>query len=54
MSEDPMKNNTSPVLSYVLIGSVIVSVIPLVSDASEFEYDEVLDAFSDRRYSQPR
>ena len=49
-----MKNNIHPVLSCLLISSVIVSLIPVVSEASEFEYDEVLDAFSDRRYSQPR
>ena len=54
VSEDSKNNNAHPVLSWLLIGSVIVSVIPVVSDASEFEYDEVLDAFSDRRYSLPR
>lgn len=49
-----MKNNTHPVLSCLLVGSVVASVNPVISEAGEFQYDEVLDAFSDRRYSQPR
>lgn len=49
-----MKNNTHSVLSGLLMGFIFLSIIPVLSDASESAYDDVLNAFSDRRYTQPR